>query len=69
VSDGDDFDFITAYPVHQAERKEREHVASSAPAMAWPCEGTITDGIHRVSQLLTKGVSRGEVSGGIPVIG
>jgi hypothetical protein len=69
VRDRHDFDFIVAYPIDQAERKEREHVASSTPAMTRPRERVLSDSINRVSHLLAKSVGRGEISSRVPVIG
>jgi hypothetical protein len=69
VRNGHDFDFVTAYPVDKAERKEREHVPSSMSAMTRPRERVLSNGIDRVAQLFPKSVGRGEVSSSVPVIG
>ena len=69
VRDGHDFDFVIAYPMDQAERKEREHGASGTPAMTRPREQVLSDGIDRVSQLLAKSVGGGEISSRVPAMG
>jgi hypothetical protein len=48
VSHGDDFNFVTAKDVHQAEGKSWEDVSPSATSMARPSAWILRDGIDRV---------------------
>jgi hypothetical protein len=48
VSDGDNFNFVTAEDVHQAERKSWKDVAPSATSMARPSAWILGDRNDRV---------------------
>jgi len=48
VSHGDDFDFVTAEHVHQAEGKSWEDVPPSAASMAGPSAWILGNSIDRV---------------------
>ena len=48
VSHCDDFDFVIAQPIYQAERKSGEDVPSSAASMAGPCAWIAGNSFDRV---------------------
>ena len=58
---------VPAQPVHQAEGKSREDVASGSASLTGPCKRIAGNGVDCVPELFAKAVRRRRVSGGVPV--
>jgi hypothetical protein len=58
VGHGDNLDLIAAKDVHQTEGVSREHVPSSAAAVARPGLGICSNSVNGLSHFFTKAVRR-----------